>query len=325
MTTGKISVIVPVYNVQDYLERCVSSLVNQTYRNMEIILVDDGSTDASGEYCDRLAKMDSRIIVIHQENKGLGPARNAGLDRMTGEYVAFVDSDDWVEANIYDILLNALHTHCCEIATCGRKIVMNGTVHSYIYCLSEAQVLDSHEAIRKYLLQDNLNMSACDKLFQANLFNDIRFPGEHLVSEDIVPIYSILKKAQKVVLTGEPLYDYFSREGSLSKSPFNKKMLGAYQYAQNVAQDVEKNFPEFKDEAVCFESDMLISVYRYIRGSGYQGPEKNAILTELRKKLPIILKNHSLMWKHKAYALLAVIGCDRLPDKIYKKLRQIKH
>ena len=324
MTAGKISIVVPVYNVEKYLERCVSSIVSQSYRNLEVILVDDGSTDASGVCCDRLAETDSRITVVHQENQGLGPARNAGLDRITGEYVAFVDSDDWVEADTYEVLYNALQTHHCEIAACGRKTVVNGTVRDYIFCLPEEKVLDGHEAVRKYLLQSDLNMSACDKLFRAELFDGIRFPGEHLVSEDIVPVYNVLKKTNRVVLTGKPLYNYFSREGSLSRSAFNKRILGMYQYARVVARDAEENFPEFADEAACFEFDLLISVYRYIRSSGYHGPEKKEVLRELRNKLPEILRNHSLMRKQQAFALLAVVGCDRIPDILYKKWRQIR-
>ena len=116
-----LSVIIPVYNVKPYLEKCVESIVDQTYHNLQIILVDDGSTDGSQTICDELAQKDSRIVVIHKENGGLSTARNVGMDRAKGDYIAFVDSDDWLERNMYEVLINQLEAHDADLVACSKK------------------------------------------------------------------------------------------------------------------------------------------------------------------------------------------------------------
>ena len=132
MNKPLISVIVPVYKVEKYLERCVKSICAQTYQNLEIVLVDDGSPDQCGEMCDMFAKQDSRIRVVHKENGGLSDARNAGLDVMTGDYVGFVDSDDWIEPDMYQVLYERLIKEKAEISCCGMKRCTDLGVHSYL-------------------------------------------------------------------------------------------------------------------------------------------------------------------------------------------------
>ena len=119
----KISIIVPVYNVEKYLKKCIDSIVNQTYKNLEIILVDDGATDRSGEICDELAKLDNRIKVYHKKNGGLSDARNYGVERATGSYVGFVDSDDYIDAEMYEKLYEAITKEAADVAECNLKIV----------------------------------------------------------------------------------------------------------------------------------------------------------------------------------------------------------
>ena len=324
MLKDLISVIVPVYNVEKYLKRCVDSLLRQSYPELEIILVDDGSTDDSGKLCDELALTDKRIKVVHQKNRGLGPARNTGMDHMSGEYVAFVDSDDWIEPDMYRHMLSAMSEHHCDVATCGRKTVTDEKTIGYVFCLPTVQVLHGREIIKKYLLQQDMNMAACDKLFKASLFDDIRFPGEHLVSEDIVPIYQVLKKASGVVLTGKPFYNYYYREGSLSKSSFNPKLMGACRYSEEVARCVESDFPDLIGAAKCFEYDFLISIYRSIRSSDYHGPEEKQVYTEICEQKKKMLKNSFLSRRQKTYTVLAVLKLDRIPDKIYREIKKAK-
>ena len=324
MQKDLISVIVPVYNVEVYVERCVKSILGQTYPQIEVVLVDDGSKDSSGRICDELARADSRIKVIHQENQGLGPARNTGLDNASGEFVTFVDSDDWVEPDAYRTMHASLVANSCDIATCGRNIVSGDKVIKNYFCLSEGIRIEKPESIKRFLLQQDLNMSACDKLYRAFLFKDVRFPGDHLVSEDIVPIYTVLKKASGVYLTGKPFYNYYYREGSLSKSAFNRKLFGAYIYSKCACDDVRKEFPELKKAAEYFEMDIKITIYRNMRGSRYTGEEAEQIYSELKRDCPAAMKNRYLSYKQKIYILLAILKMDRIPNAIYGKYKQRK-
>lgn len=320
MLNGQISVIVPVYNVINYLERCIDSLLAQTYKNIMIILIDDGSTDGSEQICDEYARKNNNIMVIHQKNQGLGCARNSGLQIANGEFIAFVDSDDWIDPNMYEIMHRELITYGCDIATCGRVIVKEGKKDKKLFCLNESKQLSTIEAIEKYLLQSEINMSACDKLFKRKLFQDIHFPS-YYNSEDIVPVYKVLKRAKKIVLTGQPFYYYFYRASSITKTKYSDKRMGAYLYAKEVANDVRNAYPELSVCADCFEYDALLMIWRLMRRSKYHGNEKNTLFKEVKRNFRSIVNNDKLTKKHKIYAVLIILHIDRLFDKIYTKWR----
>lgn len=323
-----ISIIIPVYNVSKYLRRCVDSVLNQSYHNIEIILVDDGSTDDSGAICDEYAKKEESVIVIHQHNQGLGPARNAGLNVMHGKYVGFVDSDDWVSSEMYECMHRAIVENKCDIATCGRLVVADEGILSQVYCTDKVQKLNSEEAIEHYLIQRDMNMSACDKLFSSKLFDDVRFPGEFLISEDIVPMYYLLKKSEGVFLTGKPYYNYYYRVGSLSKSNFSYKTMGACIYAEKVSELVRKEYPHLIDAANYFFYDEIIGIYRVLRRAEYTGKEKKELQLKIRNEFWPIIRNPYVFKRQKIYCVLAIIGMDRILDKLYivlKQKRQFNH
>lgn len=313
-----VSVVIPVYNVKDYLERCVQSIVTQSVADLEIILVDDGSTDGSGELCDVLKSKDLRIQVIHQVNQGLGPARNSGLNIATGRYLSFIDSDDWIEQNTYEILVNSMESNHCRIATCGRKIVDDENCLDWVYCNDGEKVLSGEEIIEHYLLQDNMNMSACDKLFERSLFTDIWFPSGY-VSEDIVPIYKVLKCVDKIVLTGKPLYNYYCRPGSLSRtSRFTSKRMGHWIYSSQVAEDVKKVYPRLEKQAAYYEYDVLISTWRNILRSEYLGEEREQIWCKIKKCYFRMLSNPYMHKKQRIYVLLMILRVERLVEKLMR-------
>lgn len=323
-----ISIIIPVYNVSKYLRRCVDSVLNQSYRNIEIILVDDGSTDDSGAICDEYAKKEESVIVIHQHNQGLGPARNAGLNVIHGKYVGFVDSDDWVSSEMYECMHRAIVENNCDIATCGRLVVADEGILSQVYCTDKVQKLNSEEAIEHYLIQRDMNMSACDKLFSSKLFDDVRFPGKFLISEDIVPMYYLLKKSEGVFLTGKPYYNYYYRVGSLSKSNFSYKTMGACIYAEIVSELVRKEYPHLKDAANYFFYDEIIGIYRVLRRAEYSGKEKRELQLKIKNEFWPIIRNPYVFKRQKIYCVLAIIGMDRILDKLYivlKQKRQLNH
>ena len=200
-----ISVIVPVYNVQKYLKKCVDSITSQTYKNLEILLVDDGSTDSSGQICNEFEKNDARIKVIHKKNGGLSDARNAGLDRAKGQYYAFIDSDDYIQDNTIEIMLNAIKKNKSEIAVCNMIRFLEEGETVQFYCPTDHEVL--YQGNQRY-----------NKLFEAKLFEGIRFPkGKYY--EDTFVYHEVLYRANSIVLTGTDSYWYLSREDSIVGQP----------------------------------------------------------------------------------------------------------
>jgi len=208
-----ISIIVPVYNVEEYLEKCVDSIINQTYSNIEIILVDDGSKDNSGKMCDELQAKDSRIKVIHKENGGLSDARNAGLKIATGDYIGFVDSDDYIEEDMFETLYKLSKEHNSDISIVSFNEIYKGKIIG-VRNSKKLEKLNKIEAIRELLIDTKIQSYAWNKLFKKELFNNIEFPTNKNF-EDIATTLLLFEKANKVVLLEEPKYNYVRRDNSI--------------------------------------------------------------------------------------------------------------
>ena len=203
LTLPKISVIVPVYNVENYISKCIESIINQTYANLEIIIVDDGSTDKSGDICNYYAKKDERIIHIHQENQGMSIARNNALDIAKGEYIGFVDSDDWIEPNMYYTLYDNAIAYDADISMCNFYYVYNsGQKSPYSNENDDIKVLDGI-----YKIAHNIRLSnncIWNRLYKRHLFDDIRFP-EWKTFEDVFIMHRVIDNANKLVLSSKCL------------------------------------------------------------------------------------------------------------------------
>lgn len=211
-----ISVIVPVYNVEDYLDRCIESIVNQTYKNLEIILVDDGSSDNCPVMCDEWAKKDSRIKVIHKENGGLSDARNYGIELSAGEYLSFVDSDDYVDSDFIESLHSAIEKFNTKLSICNMTTFdENGkTDETFTQPYKSLTLAEGHE---KY--ESLLRHCAVNKLYKREIFDTIRYPKGKLY-EDLYIYHHILDKVDKVAYTGKNSYFYFIRSGSIMNSTY---------------------------------------------------------------------------------------------------------
>lgn len=207
-----ISIIIPVYNVKEYLEKCLYSVCGQTYKNLEIIVVDDGSTDGSGEICDMFAETDSRIKVIHQVNKGQSCARNEGLTIARGEYIGFVDSDDWIDPDMYEFLYHLLVDNDADISVCAHYIETT-TRTKVRYSSGAFTSFSSDEAIRALIVDKRMRNYMCDKLFKRKALAGIQFP-EKQIFEDMAICYRIFYKVQRIVMQDCPKYHYLQREGS---------------------------------------------------------------------------------------------------------------
>ena len=254
-----ISVIVPIYNVKEYFDRCVESIVNQTYKNIEIILVDDGSPDNCPQMCNEWAEKDTRINVIHKENGGLSDARNAGLKIATGEIVSFIDSDDWIELDMFEKMLNRMIEDDSDIVSCGVKWVEeDGNVIRDV-TVSNDEVLDMQSAMKELLNDGKLKQHVWNKIYKFDLIKDVLFEkGKY--HEDVFWSYQIVGKAQKVSVVKESFYNYVQRSNSIMGEGFSVKRLDALDANRQRCEYIKEHFPELYDNAL----------YVYIGSCHYQ-------------------------------------------------------
>ena len=242
MENDLISIIVPVYNVEMYLERCIDSVLNQTYHNIELILVDDGSSDSCGKICDFYAEKDSRVKVIHKENGGQASARNMALDIMIGDYVGFVDSDDYILPDMYESLYTILKKHSAEMAICS---VINDHlfVKKAFKYFDREQVYDKLGLMKAYLTTPYIGCGICNKLYKSELWKDIRFPV-YKAREDIAVLHHVYGRCNSAVHIGECKYVQYIRPGSTEQKGFSKDLLVTVDIYRERAKYIEKNFPE---------------------------------------------------------------------------------
>lgn len=322
MNKPLISVIVPVYNINQYISKCIDSLLLQSLKDIEIILVDDGSIDLSGRICDDYALKDSRIKVIHQENNGLSSARNAGLALAEGEYIGFVDGDDWVKDDMYEFLYKTLVAHDADISVCGHFIVDGDNVEP-IRNNGTIKILNHVEALSSILLDDEINSFAWDKLYKRELFDGLLYPiGRRF--EDIAFTYLIFNRSKRVVQANVSKYYYVRRSGSicLKINPLNQlhNFYGfheRYVFAQSKSE-IHEILPVIQkksvDQGICAintllssnnypESSLYISEF-YTKFNMYKNVKLKDIglINFLKAKLAIqmpILYKYSFSFYHK--------------------------
>lgn len=263
---NKISVIIPSYNVEPYLERCVESVVNQTYRELEIILVDDGSTDATGELCDSLAVTDSRIKVVHKENGGLSDARNAGINVAEGDFYSFVDGDDYLEKDAYEIMISEMANTDVSLVSAG-IVVEDIRGNKHLNMSKERLILNKEDALLNLLSPvRTIGQSSCNKLFRKQLFRELRYK-KGIINEDMELLPKILDICNLVVLLNKPVYHYVRRNGSITESEFS---IWKYQGIRNAYDtlDLCKNkYPMMTAYAHYYVMDSLFKTYHELRNS----------------------------------------------------------
>ena len=288
-----ISIIVPVYNVEKYLDDCVKSLVKQTYQNIEIILVDDGSKDKSGKHCDKWLKKDNRIKVYHKENGGLSDARNYGLKKCNGEYVTFIDSDDDVTPDYVEYLYNLCLNYKTDISICSynnvidNKIIDNGVDY-------KEEKLSCKECLKRLLCEQGFTVSACAKLFKTKLFYDVEFPFGKLC-EDNGTTYKLILKCKNIAYGNESKYNYYKRENSIMTSPFNERKYDLLEMTDLMCNDINKKYPDLKDYTEKRTINSHFSILRQMIFSKLNKENKKKekeIIKYLKSKRKVILKNN---------------------------------
>lgn len=303
-----ISVIVPIYGVEEYLSKCIDSIINQTYKNLEIILVDDGSPDKCPDICDAFKKKDERIKVIHKKNGGLSDARNAGLDIAHGDYLVFVDSDDWIENTMVEHLLSTCKKYDVEMVTCARYIT-DGQSTSAVAFDGPEKVYTAEEALTEILSGKSMDVAAWDKIYARNLFAEIRFPvGEN--NEDIAVFYKLIELSGRVAHTGTTEYFYRSRPGSITK----------LKYSIDARKIIEKNLDSIEDFLgkeypgcmPCFYRYKVMNIYallnKYIKCEGTKKTQEyNHLMDEFRRNKSYFFNDDQTPSKEKKIAIMILL------------------
>lgn len=313
MKAPKISIIVPVYNVEDYLVQCIESIINQDYENLEIFLVDDGSTDRSSIICEEYKQLDKRIIVIHKENGGLSSARNIALDNITGSYVTFVDSDDYVESTYVSSLYKILNDNNAQISVCGEKRFYYNEKKSKCFIPSPykkikgEKILSPVEGLSTYMLQDLFDASAWGKLYSSNLFTYVRYP-EGKNYEDIGTTFKLFCNSTKISCISSPLYCYLQRENSILHNKTNTKTLwDGIEMVELQEKEVVKVFPELLYPAIC----RCFSMYCHVLKDSISSDDmelKEYAWKKIREERIFILKTKKCRKKAKIAALISFLG-----------------
>ncbi len=289
MNNPLISVIVPVYNAEPYLERCVNSIRNQTYSNLEIILVDDGSPDRCGEMCDEYAKQDPRILVIHKKNGGQSSARNAALDVMKGDYVGFVDSDDWIESDLYARLMALIQEHHAQISVCG--VQCDWSNGKTILCNNEypkrkdIEHWSKIDALRELTLNTKITNAPWNKLFERRIFDGLRM-REGWVYEDFEIMPKCIERAEHIIYDPKPLYHYIMTDESTIRGAFKERRFIEADVSKEIVDHYKKNYPELTGYVLARHVEIcLILIYDSAVSEEFSG-KRTALIDEIKKMRP---------------------------------------
>ena len=243
-TNNVISIIIPVFKVEKYLDRCIASVCGQTYKDIEIILVDDGSPDKCPEMCDAWTKKDLRIKVVHKENGGLSDARNAGIEVASGELIGFVDSDDWIEPEMYERLVQALQNNQSDIAACTVEMVWDDKTPNKLLTVQENKTLERSEAQLALLNESELKQPVWYKLYKKSVIDGVQFEvgKQH---EDAYWSYQVIGNAKRVSIIDYIGYHYLQRQGSImDNNTYTRKRLDALEAVEQRYRYISKEFPE---------------------------------------------------------------------------------
>lgn len=253
----KVSVVVPVYNVQTYLRQCLESLLEQTYRNLEILVVDDGSTDNSGVICDEYAEKDPRIKVLHKKNGGAASAKNAGLRIATGEFLTFADSDDYVERDAYEYMVKKLRAAHADVIQCSFREIYVKSFNDCVMLERECE-FNNIEYLRRYTVDWTCGL-LWDKMYRRKLFDDIFFEEGHIVDDEFFTYQGIMN-AKKIIHTPKVIYNYRKRKSSVTAMPIYRErtIMDKLDYLIQRRKKIVAAFPELKQDIEGHYLNMLI-------------------------------------------------------------------
>lgn len=299
---AKISVIVPVYNVERELPRCMESLLKQTYENLEIVLIDDGSTDNSGILCDSYCSRDRRCAVYHTGNGGLSAARNLGMKKASGEYFSFVDSDDYVDYDYIEYLYRLVENSGLRMSICQHRVQFeNGNIREYGE--EGEEILSGKVCTERMLYHDIIDTSAWGKLYARHLFETVQYPAGMLY-EDIGTTYKLLMQCDRIAVGYQSKYTYVRRRNSIVNSSFHLKKLDLLEMTDKMGEDVVKRYPDLEAAVLRRKVYARISTLNQMIGVKGVGKKRRELLAFLKREGSSVLRNARAPRRDKSALLL---------------------
>ena len=319
MKNYKVSVIIAAYNIQDYIEKCLRSVCNQTYKNLEIIVVDDGSTDNTGKLADEFAKNDSRFIVIHKANGGVSSARNRGIEIASGDFIGFVDGDDTIEIDMYEMLINNAIKYDADISHCGYKVIDNDK-EILFYDTRQIIIQDRKKGLIDLFEGTMIEPSLCNKVFKRGIVSNIRLDEKLKINEDLYFNILLFNKSQKSVFEDKAKYNYIKRNNSASTSNSNKirrctDPLKVYKMITDLYEHDMKIYPYAKKMQI----ERNINIYNLLTLE--KDIEFKKLKNQIREYIRVNkydIKNSNIITKKTKFMVYGILYMRFIYDLIYK-------
>ena len=315
-----ISVIVPVYNIEKYVGKAIETIIGQTYRDLEIILVDDGSTDKSGEICEHYAGKDDRIVVVHQENGGLSKARNTGTRIVKGDAIAYIDGDDYIHPCYFEILAKNLTEHNADISVCGMQVVSENEYEELTHSKdveNAAVEISAEEALEGMLSQKRFSLSSCAKLYKRKIAQSHYFPEQELF-EDYYTVYRFFTEADAVTYTDAGLYYYLKRAGSITKKKYSHQMMDYIKHGEQVIDHVKQSGQQLMDAAISRLVWACFYIVTHIDDSSKYREDEEYCWNYIKKYRTKVIRDNSAVKKEKMLCALSMFG--KKPLKLVYKM-----
>lgn len=299
-----VSILVPVYNAAPFLHRCLDSIVNQTYTDLQVVIVNDGSTDNSRDICKEYADRYAFIEAYHQENAGVSAARNALLNRIRGEYTIFVDSDDWIETDMIEGLMRYITEYDLDIAICGSIRESHDSATTVDTTYRTPLIEDREQIIRKFIFHNELNGSLWNKLVKTSLLHNLRFPTDIWYGEDALIMWQVFQRADRIGTVDTPYYHYRMNADSISHQLFGPKKISGHKVWETIYADTRRDWPQYEDIArtALAISDMWLLFYAAVDNYPFD-KHLRAYQRMVRKELPGIIRAPHLKTNKKLFAL----------------------
>lgn len=318
----KVSVIVPIYNVEKYLRRCIDSILNQTYKNLEIILVNDGSTDNCREICEEYTTIDNRIKVINKENKGIADTRNVGVNAVTGNYIAFVDSDDYIDKDMIRDLYYILKKYDSDISICEYELLDEGVIPKK---KGNGKIIEYNkiDALKELIKNKHITSHCWNKLYKKELWNNVEFPiGKRF--EDLAVMYLVFEKINKAVYMDDVKYYYIRRNNSIMKA-IDKELIEEYKEAAiNRCNYIKANYSNLNKEIEIAEVKRIKFIYDYIILSHNDEFYNNEEYIEEYKRLREYMKEDfiEIIKSHNSFRKVLELLVFTFNKDLYKRIVQ---
>lgn len=301
-----ISIIIPAYGVEKYIEKCLDSVIEQTYKNLEIIVVDDGTKDRSGEIAEDYSRRDNRIVVFHKSNGGLSDARNYGIKHARGQYITCIDSDDYVDSDYVEYMYNIIQHYSARIAFCQHRVHFpSGNIKDYGNQGSE--LIKTEQCLERIMYDDILNTSAWAKLYEKDLFNTVEYP-KGMLFEDIGTTYKLLLQCDTIAIGYESKYNYILRENSIVTGSFNEKKMDLLVMTDTMAKSVQSIYPDLSDALLRRRVYARFSTLNQVIGTKGYNKQKKEMIRFIKDNSKSILRNPKVPKRDKFAIYLLFLG-----------------